>query len=112
MEIMNIEMGIVLILLNNKMGDLTICVLNEREEPLRGIKVKFEYIGRVLDGNRFIDTCEGWGGETYTNHKGDAYFKGCKDQGLIKIYLNNRFVERDHYRSGGTIKIIKGRRRE
>lgn len=60
------------------MSDLSIHVLNNRKEFLGGIKVKLEYIGRVLDGNRFADLCGRWDGEASTDEEGHVNFNDFK----------------------------------
>ena len=90
------------------MSDLSIHVLNNREEPLRGIKVGLEYISRVLDGNRFVDVCEGWGGEARTDEDGYAHFNDFKG-GLIVVYLNGKFAGRNHINRGDITFNMGGR---
>lgn len=68
------------------MSDLEIHVLNNQEEPLRGVSVRFEYMSRHFDGVGMLDVNEGWGGEARTDEDGHVCFNDVKENGfLIKI---------------------------
>ena len=90
------------------MANLTIRVLNSTREPLRGVRARFEYIGRHYDDGdkgRFFDVSKGWSGEARTNEEGYTYFSDFNEKSpLIKLYLNNKFVGRDYVHDGGRLK--------
>jgi len=83
------------------MSNLSIFVLNGREEPLRGIKVEFEYISRHYNDagtGSFFDVSEGWGGEARTDENGSVHFNNVNDGFIRKFYLNDKFAGRDAIR--------------
>ena len=90
------------------MSNLEIHVLNNQEEPLRGIEVVAAYTGRGYgdaDRGRFYYVYEGWAGEARTDKEGYVHFNDFKG----RLYLNGKFAGRSHI-SGVSITIIMGRR--
>ena len=71
-------------------------VINENEEPIKGVRVKLEFTGPT----------RGMSDEKYTDSQGNAFFDGYQE-GPIRIYLNGTSYGGYYYESGAKVNIWK-----
>lgn len=78
------------------MADLSVRVLNDDEEPLKGIPVRIE----------FTSQCRGMTGTEYTDSDGYAYFSNF-EEGDINLYIDHKNYGGYRYSDGESINVTK-----